>query len=166
MLRDVEVHDAPTKVGQHDHHEEQATRESRNGEEIHRRGRREMIREKRPPRLRPRARAMFQQTRDRALGDVDAERTQFSMNPRGAPQWVGGRHLANEGADLRLNRWTSICSLRAARPSAATPLAMPPNDSVGLHAKQCGAPVSPAPREDDPKEAVERPEPGALRRAV
>ena len=125
-----------------------------------------MIREKRPPRLRLRAWATFQQTRDCALGDLDAEGAQFPVNPRGTPQWVGGRHLANEGADLHINRRTAICSLRAARPSAAKPLAMPPNDGVRLHDQQYRAPVLPASREDDPKEAVERPEPGVLCCAV
>jgi hypothetical protein len=47
-----------------------------------RRGCGEVIREKRLPGLRGRARARFQQARDRALRDLDAERPQFAVNPR------------------------------------------------------------------------------------
>jgi hypothetical protein len=98
---------------------------------------------------------------------VDAERAQFPVNPRRSPQWVRGRHLSNEGADLLINRWTAIPSLlRASRPSAAKPVAMPPDDGVRLHDDQCPAPVSPASRESNPKESVARPEAGSLRRAV
>jgi hypothetical protein len=74
------------------------------------------------------------------------------VNPRGSPQWVRGRHLANEGAALLINRWTAIRSrLRATRPSAAKPIAMPPDDGFRLHDDQCTAPVSPASGEGHPK---------------
>jgi len=62
MLRDVEMHDAATDMRQHDYHEQDATREGRHREEIHRRGAREVIREKRLPRLRRPAGVRFQQT--------------------------------------------------------------------------------------------------------
>jgi hypothetical protein len=38
MLRDVEMHDVPPKMRQHDQHEQHAIGECRDGEEIHRRG--------------------------------------------------------------------------------------------------------------------------------
>jgi hypothetical protein len=89
------------------------------------------------------------------------------VNPRGTPQWVRAHHLANQGADLLINRWTAIQSLFRAPPrSAAKPIAMPPDDGVRLRDNQCFAPVSPASREGDAKEAVARPEPDLSRRAV
>jgi hypothetical protein len=67
MIRDVEMHDAPAVMRQHDQDEQYAAGERRNGEEIHRRGRREVIGQKRPPRLRRRTWVSFEQTRHRAF---------------------------------------------------------------------------------------------------
>jgi hypothetical protein len=62
MLRDIEVHDASAVMRQHDRDEQHSARECRHREEIHRRGRREVILEKRPPSLRRRAWVPIQQT--------------------------------------------------------------------------------------------------------
>jgi hypothetical protein len=48
--------------------------------------------------------------------------------------------------------------LRAARPAAAEPIAMPANDGVGLHDDQRRSPVSPTSREGYPKESIACPE--------
>jgi hypothetical protein len=42
------------------------------------------------------------------LRDVDAERAQFAVNSRRAPQGIRGRDVANEGADLRINLATAM----------------------------------------------------------
>jgi hypothetical protein len=98
--------------------------------------------------------------------NLDAECPQFAVNPRRTPQRVRGRHLANEGADLLINWRTAIVSLlRASRPAAAKPVAMPADDSVRLHDNQRGAPVPPTSRESNPKESVACPE-AASRRSV
>jgi hypothetical protein len=55
--------------------------------------------------------------------------------------------------------------LRAARPTAAQPIAMPADDGVRLHDHQRRAPVVPTSREDHPKESVACPE-TASRRSV
>ena len=97
---------------------------------------------------------------------MDTERAQFAVNSRRAPQGVRGRHLVNEGADLRVKWWTAILSvMRASRPPAAQPVAMPPDDRVRLHDNQRRPPVSPSSRESRPKESVARPE-AASRRSV
>jgi hypothetical protein len=67
MLGDVDVHDAPTPMQQHDQNEQHPAGERRHGEEIHRRSGREMIPEERLPRLRGLLWAPFQQTRHRAF---------------------------------------------------------------------------------------------------
>jgi hypothetical protein len=67
MIRDVDMHDTPAVMRQHDQNEQHASGERRHGEEIHRRGRSEVIRKERPPSLRRRTRVPFQQTRDCAF---------------------------------------------------------------------------------------------------
>src|SRR5262249_5719430 len=166
MLRDVEMHDAATDVRQHDNYEEHATRKSRHGEKIHRRGGCKVIREKRFPRLRRPTCLRFQQTRDGALRHVDAERQQFAVNPRSAPQRVRRRHLAHKGSDLLINGWTAMMALqRAARPTAAKPVTMPADDGVRWHDHQRLAPVLPTSREYYPRESVACPE-AASRRSM
>jgi hypothetical protein len=61
MIRDVETHDAASVMRQHDQDEPHPPSESRDGEEIQRRGRSEVIREERLPRLKADARVPFQQ---------------------------------------------------------------------------------------------------------
>ena len=51
MIRQVDVHDAPTVMRQHDKDEQDPTRQRRNREEVHRRRGGEMIRQERLPRL-------------------------------------------------------------------------------------------------------------------
>src|SRR5215468_4821636 len=97
----------------------------------------------------------FQQTRDRTLRDVDPECPQLAVNPRCAPQRVGGRHLAHKGANLLINGWTARMSLpRAARPAAAKPVAMPADDGLRLNDNQRPAPAVPTSRQDHPKQSV------------
>ena len=58
-----------------------------------------------------------------------------------------------------------MSTVRAARPAAAEPIAMPSDDGVRLHDDQGGAPVPPTSRESQPKESVACPE-AASRRSV
>jgi len=122
MIRNVAVHDAATDMRQHYHHEEDATGERRDGEEIHGRSRREMIREKRNPRLRrrPCMRCMrFQRTRD-----VRSETSSPSVrsSTRGAPPMGSRSPFLERGQDLS--------SAPPTRPQAVELHAM--NDSAGL----------------------------------
>src|SRR5262249_27574858 len=72
----------------------------------------------------------------------------------------------NERADLLINWWTAIMSaVRASRPAAAQPVAMPADDGVRLHDNQRSAPVPPKSREGHPEESVARLE-AASRRSV
>jgi hypothetical protein len=85
MIGDVEMHD-----------------ECGNGEGVHRRGRCEVIRQKRPPGLRRGTRVRFHQARHRAFRNVDPKCAQFTVNARRSPQRVRCRHLSNERADCRI----------------------------------------------------------------
>ena len=166
MLRDVEMHDAPTVMRQHDQDEQHSASECRNGEEIHRRGGREVICEKRPPCLEGRTCVRFQQTRHRAFRHIDAERAELTVNPWRSPQRICGRHVSSEGADLLIDQWTAVWpTFRASGPSTAKPVAMPAHDGVRLHEHQRNTPVPPASRQGDPKQSVARLEMGSRGRA-
>jgi len=67
MIRNVDMDDAPAIVRQEDQHKQHSAGERRHGEEVHRRGRREVTRQKSPPRLRRWPRLPFQQTRHGAF---------------------------------------------------------------------------------------------------
>ena len=67
MFCNVEVHDAPAVMRQHQQDEQYPAGDRRNGEEIDRGGCGEMIGEKRPPCLRVPAWVRLQQTRHRAF---------------------------------------------------------------------------------------------------
>ena len=68
------------------------------------------------------------------------------------------------GADLLINGRAAMMSLlRAARPAATKPVAMPTDDGIQLHDHQCGAPVSPTSREGHPKESVTSPQAASRR---
>ena len=118
MRRGVEMEDAPSMVGEHDDDEEHPSRESRHREEVHRRGRREVIRQEGPPRLRWRTGDSCQQTRHGAFRHVDAEGTQLAVDPglpttdspwpshgrgRRISRATGGRPFAR-GAERRVHR--------------------------------------------------------------
>ena len=78
----------------------------------------------------------------------------------GSPQRVRGRHLSDEGTDLTIDGWAAARSgFRPSGPSAAEPVAMPPQHGVRLHDNQGGPPLPPPFCEQDPKESIARAEP-------
>src|SRR4029453_7411383 len=81
-----------------------------------------MIRQECFPGLRAGTYLPFEQTRDRALGDVDAECPPLTMNSRRTPQGIRDSHLSNELTDLVINGWAAITPLRTSRPAAAKPV--------------------------------------------
>src|SRR4029453_9237453 len=113
-----------------------------------------MIRQECFPGLRAGTYLPFEQTRDRALGDVDAECPPLTMNSRRTPQGIRDSHLSNELTDLLINRWTAITTLRTSRPAAAKPVPMPAHNGVGSNDHQRRTPVLPAYRQGDPEESV------------
>src|SRR5262245_31990736 len=110
MVCNVELHDAATGMRQHDHDEQDATGECGHGEEVHRRGRCEMIRVERFPRLRRRTWVAFEETGHGALRPVDPEYPQLAVNPRRAPEWIGRRHLFDQVDGTRIDGWPTLWS--------------------------------------------------------
>ena len=77
------------------------------------------------------------------------------MNSGCAPQRVRRRHVTDENADLLIQRWTAGRSaFRTSGPSAAEPVAMPPDNGVRLDDHQRRAPVLPDSRQGDPKQSI------------
>ena len=73
------------------------------------------------------------------------------MNSGCAPQRVRRRHVTDENAYLVIQRWTAARSaFRTSGPSAAEPVAMPPDNGVRLDDHQRRAPVLPDSRQGDP----------------
>jgi hypothetical protein len=86
------------------------------------------------------------------------------MNSGCAPQRVRRRHVTDEHADLLIYTWPAARSaVRSSGPSAAEPIAMPPDNGVRLHNHQRRAPVLPDPRQSDPKQSIATFEAGAVR---
>jgi hypothetical protein len=85
MRGDVDVHDVATLVGQQNQDEQHSARQRRDGEEIHRDGRREMIRQERPPRLRRPPRKPSEQTRYGAYRNIQPQHPQLAVNARCSP---------------------------------------------------------------------------------
>ncbi len=88
------------------------------------------------------------------------------MNPRCAPQFVASCHLADEGADLRIDGWAAVWSGRApSGPPAPEPVAMPAHHGVRLNEHQRRAPVPPESSKHNPKQSIARQEARAFGRA-
>lgn len=111
--------------------EEHPTRERRNGEEIHRRGGGDVIRQEGSPRLR-RMWAPSPQTRHGAFLRRRPQVCTARHESGALPQRVRRRHPMNEDAHLRSDARTAFRSgCRTSVPSAAEPVAMPSHDSSG-----------------------------------
>ena len=157
MLGDVDVNDPPALMHQHDEDEQDAARQGRDGEEIDRRQRGDVIRQKRAPRLGRRTARSPQEPRDGSLRDRDAHSAQFAMDPRRSPQRIRGGHLAHQRANGGIGPWAARTHpRRAPRPSPAEPFAMPSHHGVGLDEHERRAPVPPRLGQYDPKQPIAR----------
>jgi len=85
VLGHVEVEDAAALVGQHDEDEEDVQVSGGNGEEVDRDEVADMVGEERSPGLRRGWAALREQPRDGALGQVDAEFQQLTVDSRRTP---------------------------------------------------------------------------------
>src|ERR1700722_16653860 len=94
---DIAVKNAATVMCYHEKAIENAERDRRNGEEIHRCNRFSMIVQKsRPsPRWLRIARSLPHPALNRALGNLKPEHLQLAMNPRRAPGAIFGHHAKN-----------------------------------------------------------------------
>jgi hypothetical protein len=80
------------------------------------------------------------------------------MDPRRAPQRIGGDHLLDQSAEFCGGAGaTSTSALRLGQPGpeSAEPFALLTDDSVCLHIKQGMSPVGPHAAESDPKYPIQ-----------
>src|SRR5580692_5219413 len=84
---------------------EQAKRDCRHDEHIHRSDPVSVVAEERPPPLRRRVSSPDHVLGYARLSDIDAQLEQLSMDPRRSPQRVGNAHLADKLAYLQRNCW-------------------------------------------------------------
>lgn len=99
VVGDRVMDDAPAVVGEQHEDEEDAARNRRDREEVHRDESGHVIGQGRAPSLSGWAAAPPEQSRDRALGNIQAELAQFAMNPWCAPERIDRGHLLDEHPD-------------------------------------------------------------------
>src|ERR1700722_17744391 len=95
---------------------EQAKRDCRHDEHIHRDDAVGMVAEERPPVLGWRVSSLGHVLGHARLSDVDAELEEFSMDLRRSPQRIGNAHLADKLAYLRRYSWSAATAPRLPPP--------------------------------------------------
>src|ERR1700682_1737886 len=95
---------------------EQAKRDCRHDEHIHRSDLFSVVAEERPPALGWRVSSPDHVLGHARLSDIDAELEEFSMDPRRSPQRIGNAHLADKLAYLRRNCWPATPRFRFPAP--------------------------------------------------
>src|SRR3984885_1338588 len=95
---------------------EQAKRDCRHDEQIHRGDAVGMIAKERPPALGRRVSSLGHVLGHAGLSDLDAELEEFAMDLRRFPQRIGNAHLADQLADLRRYSWSAATAPRLPPP--------------------------------------------------
>src|ERR1700674_5341749 len=95
---------------------EQAKRDCRDDEHIHRSDPVSVIAEECPPPLGRRVSSPDQVLSHARLSDIDAELEEFSMDPRRSPQRIGNAHLADKLSYLQRNCWPATPRFRFPAP--------------------------------------------------
>src|SRR5262249_36856588 len=120
-------------VPQHEKRKQALERQGWNHAEIDRRDGGRMVALECPPSLRWRPLTPDHVFGDRRLGDLKPKLEQFTMDARGAPQWVLLAHLLDEFAQLTANSGPSCPTARFPAPIGPKPCAMPTQDRVRLN---------------------------------
>src|ERR1700738_4511463 len=115
---------------------EQAKRDCRHDEHIHRSDPISVIAEECPPALGRRVSSPDHVLGHAGLSDIDAELEQLSMDPRRSPQRIGNTHLADKLADLLPYGWSASTAPRLPAPVRSEPGTVPFYDSLWLHNRQ------------------------------
>src|SRR5258708_7317229 len=115
---------------------EQAKRDCRHDEHIHRSDPISVIAEECPPALGRRISSPDHVLGHAGLSDIDAELEQLSMDPRRSPQRIGNAHLADKLAYLQRNCWPATPRFRFPSPVPAEASAMPFDYGLRLNNRQ------------------------------
>src|ERR1700737_2304491 len=112
---------------------EQAERDCRPHEQVHRGDAVDMIAEERLPALGWRASSPGHILGHAGLSDFDAKLKKLAMHPWRSPQRIGYAHLADQPACLRRHNRPSATRSRLPAPVRSEPGAMPTDDCLRLH---------------------------------
>jgi hypothetical protein len=112
---------------------EQAKRDCRHDEHIHRSDPVSVVAEERPPALGRRVSSPDHVLGHARLSDIDAELEKFSMDPRRSPQRIGNAHLADKLAYLQRNCWPATPRFRFPSPIQTEAGAMPFDHGLRLN---------------------------------
>ena len=142
-------------VGENDQDEEHAQAHGGHGEEIEGDQVPNVIGQECAPGLRGRRGALRHQPGDCALGHVDAELEELTMDSRGAPEGVRGGHAGDQSFDLGVDgRAASGGPAGEFGPVLTEASPLPPQDGVGSHDDEGLFPPDPDPGQSDPEEAI------------
>jgi hypothetical protein len=100
---------------------EQAERDSRHDEHIHRSDPIRMIAQERLPALRRRFSSLDHIFGNARLSDINIELEQLSVDPWRSPQWIGNAHLADQLAYLWRYGWSAATAPRLPTPVRSEP---------------------------------------------
>src|SRR5271168_277694 len=100
---------------------EQAKRDCRHDEQIHRGDPIGVVAEERPPALGWRVSSPRHVLGHAGLSDINAELEEFAMDPRRSPQRIGNAHLADKLAYLRRYSWSANTAPRLPSPVRSEP---------------------------------------------
>jgi hypothetical protein len=115
---------------------EQAKRDCRHDEHIHRSDPVSVISEECPPALGRRISSPDHVLGHAGLSDIDAELEQLSMDPRRSPQRIGNAHLADKPAYLKRYSWPATTAPRLPPPVRSEASAMPFDYGFRLNNRQ------------------------------
>jgi len=131
VLSDIEVQNPPAVVGKDDQDEEDPKAGRGYGEEVDRDQVADVVGEERPPGLRGSGAPLGHEAGDRALGDVDAELEELTMDARGTPQGIRRGHCPHKRGDLVTDaRTTSGRPTRELAPVLAEAATLPSEDGI------------------------------------
>src|SRR6201993_335831 len=116
MRCDAKPQNMPPAVPHDQQSIEQAKRDCRHDEHIHRSDPISVIAEECPPALRRRVSSPDHVLGHAGLSDIDAELEELSMDPRRSPQRIGNADLADKLAYLQRNRWPATPRFRFSAP--------------------------------------------------
>jgi hypothetical protein len=131
VLGHVEVKDASAVMSEDDQHEENAEARGENGKEIDGDEILDVIGQERAPGLRGWRAALGQQAGDGALGHVEAELEELTVDSWSTPEWIGGGHASNQTPDLGVDARATGGEAGELRPVVTEAATLPPYDGVG-----------------------------------
>jgi hypothetical protein len=154
MSCDVEMHDSPCGVLDHQEHVEDLTADGGHGEEVHGDDLVGVVLQEGLPAL------GWRLPSSRILGHggltvLDAQLQQFAVNPRDAPGGIGGDHLLNQLTLVTAETGPSLTSTTALSPPERPESASVPSDhGFGLDDDKRVPPALPDTTEENPDHAV------------